>query len=192
MSGAKDMNGVRRPLLRGVLFLALGLGELVRILVLALIGASRLAAAAAGALGAGAWLLVYLAPHAVIASAFLYMVEASAASAALARLVIPAKLLGALASAAAIATELASGSAGVVSLASMAFALPQWLLLAGVAAWDLLVLAAALVLWLPSLSTPSGAREQGPPATGAAASPANPVYREVDVEVVKDTERDDS
>ena len=179
------MTEARSPLPRRVFLILLGLGELVRILILALVGGSRFAGAAVGSIGAGAWLLVYLAPHAVIASAFLFMVEASAGSAALARLVVPAKLLGVLATAAAIAAELASDSAGSVDLVFSGLPLPQWLLLVSVAAWDLLVLGAVLISLLSVPSMPA----DPPPIAQAGPAPANPVYREVDVEVVNDREQ---
>jgi hypothetical protein len=150
------MTEARSPLPRRVFLILLGLGELVRILILALVGGSRFAGAAVGSIGAGAWLLVYLAPHAVIASAFLFMVEASAGSAVLARLVVPAKLLGILATATAI-----------------------------VAAWDILVLGAVLIL---PLSVPSSPPDS-PPVAEPGPAPANPVFREVDVEVVTDREQ---
>lgn len=164
---------------RRVLFLCMGLGELVRLVLLALIGASHLLASASGLAATGAWLLVYLAPHAAVASTFLFMAQRSEHLRTWSRLAIPAKLIGALAAAGAIGLDIASGSPAVVVVSFVGVPLPAWLLLAAVAAWDLAALA---VLAAFSLAD----RPPAPPPAGPAAAPSNPVYRETEVEVVDD------
>jgi hypothetical protein len=172
----------REPLSRRLLFLGLGAGELLRILLLALVGGGRLARAPGSALADGAWLLVYLAPHAALASAFLFTVGSWSRSGALARFVIPAKLLGVLASAVAVAAELASRSPASLDLAFAGIAIPEWLCLAAVTIWDFGVLAVAATMVLAAAPATKGPRP--PEHSIDERAPANPVYREADVENV--------
>jgi hypothetical protein len=163
---------------RRVLFLALGLGELVRLLLLAILGADVLLGSVAGGLAAAAWLLVFLAPHIAVAAAFLFMAAPASSSAPWIRILIPAKLIGTFAAAAAIAAEVSGSSPSMVDLTFLPVLLPAWLLLALVAFWDAGTLAILVALAILGRQ-PTNPGDPEPDAV-------NPVYREADVEVVMD------
>lgn len=159
------------------LYLVLALGELVRLAFLALLGADRFYPEGNAPAGVSAWLLVYLSPHAVAVSLFVYVGLAGRAATSAVGLSLPAKALGALAALGALIAETASGSSGHIRLALPVDPIPDRLIAAGLFVWDLGVLA---ILVLERQRQPQPEQARSPEPLG----PAGPVYREDSVESV--------
>jgi len=160
------------------LFICLSVGELLRLLALAILGGSFLSGVSGGLLLQGAWLLLFLAPHAAIASAFLHVARSPRALGLALWIVMPAKAIGILAGATIFGRELAGESPTLVRLWLPESSLPVWFLLAIILVWDAGVLAALAVASFEARES-ARAENLGPRPAATPVAPAASVLAEL-------------